>query len=299
MASLLRRPLIYARRRPEQGHRHDSPRPDPARRRRHPAGQGADRRTADDVRGARRTRAARRPRPRPRPAAGARHAARAGTRRPAAGAAHAQGAAAAHPQRAAPGDGGNLHGRRRPRRGQRGGGARRRRPPPRRDEGHGQRRPAPGRRRRARGLGQAARAAPAQVAARPLVDAYGARRVAAMEAAHFAPPPLDLTARDDAAEVAALLGGRLLPTGTVRLDDAGQVSRLPGFDAGPMVGAGRRRRAAGPHPRAETRRKGARHVRRAGRQDPATGRRGRTGDGARHLGPAHGAGHREPRAHRA
>lgn len=66
----------------------------------------------------------------------------------------------------------------------------------------------------------------------PLVDAYGAPTVTAMEAAHFAGAALDITARDDAAGVAAMLGGRLLPTGTVRLDEAGQVSRLPGFDAG-------------------------------------------------------------------
>ncbi|WP_397543055.1 transcription antitermination factor NusB [Roseovarius salis] len=66
----------------------------------------------------------------------------------------------------------------------------------------------------------------------PLVNAWGSGTVAAMEKAHFAGAPLDLTARDDTAAVAAELGGTLLPTGTVRLTDAGQVSALPGFAEG-------------------------------------------------------------------
>ncbi|MTJ05071.1 MAG: methyltransferase domain-containing protein [Sediminimonas qiaohouensis] len=66
----------------------------------------------------------------------------------------------------------------------------------------------------------------------PLSDAYGAPIVAAMEAAHFAGAPLDITARDDPAAVAQMLGGTLLPTGTVRLPQGGQVSGLPGFNDG-------------------------------------------------------------------
>lgn len=66
----------------------------------------------------------------------------------------------------------------------------------------------------------------------PLADAYGAPTVAAMEAAHFAGAPLDITARDDPAAVARMLDGALLPTGTIRLSQGGQVSGLPGFDAG-------------------------------------------------------------------
>ncbi|EIE49195.1 16S rRNA methyltransferase [Salipiger aestuarii] len=66
----------------------------------------------------------------------------------------------------------------------------------------------------------------------PLVAAWGARPVTAMEAAHYAGAPLDLTPRDDAQRVATATGGVLLPTGSVRLMQAGQVSALPGFDAG-------------------------------------------------------------------
>ncbi|WP_299964929.1 transcription antitermination factor NusB [uncultured Roseobacter sp.] len=66
----------------------------------------------------------------------------------------------------------------------------------------------------------------------PLVEAWGADAMTAMEAAHFAGAPLDLTARGDAAAVAAATGGQLLPNGTVRVRDAGQVSTMPGFDTG-------------------------------------------------------------------
>lgn len=66
----------------------------------------------------------------------------------------------------------------------------------------------------------------------PLVEAWGADAMAAMEKVHFASAPLDLTARGDAAEVAALTGGVLLPTGSIRVADPGQVSTMPGFDAG-------------------------------------------------------------------
>lgn len=66
----------------------------------------------------------------------------------------------------------------------------------------------------------------------PLVDAWGADAVAAMEVAHFAPVPLDITAKGDPVQLATELGGTLLPTGSVRLQDAGQVSGLPGYDAG-------------------------------------------------------------------
>ena len=66
----------------------------------------------------------------------------------------------------------------------------------------------------------------------PLVEAWGAGAVAAMEKAHFAGAPLDLTARGDAAALADRLGGRLLPTGSVRLSDPGQVSALPGYAEG-------------------------------------------------------------------
>ena len=53
-----------------------------------------------------------------------------------------------------------------------------------------------------------------------------------METAHFAGAPLDLTAKSDAAAVAAATGGELLRTGSVRVRDAGQVSAMPGFADG-------------------------------------------------------------------
>ncbi|WP_306114240.1 MULTISPECIES: RsmB/NOP family class I SAM-dependent RNA methyltransferase [unclassified Roseovarius] len=66
----------------------------------------------------------------------------------------------------------------------------------------------------------------------PLVAAWGANPVNQMEKVHFAGAPLDITARSDAEGWADKLGGALLPTGTIRLADAGQVSTLPGFDEG-------------------------------------------------------------------
>ncbi len=66
----------------------------------------------------------------------------------------------------------------------------------------------------------------------PLVDVWGSDAVTAMEAAHFSGAPLDISAKHDPAVVAEALGGTLLPTGTIRLMDAGQVTALPGFEAG-------------------------------------------------------------------
>ncbi|MDO6586578.1 transcription antitermination factor NusB [Salipiger sp. 1_MG-2023] len=66
----------------------------------------------------------------------------------------------------------------------------------------------------------------------PLVAAWGPQAVAAMEAAHLAGAPLDLTAKGDPQALADATGGALLPTGSVRLAQAGQVSALPGFEAG-------------------------------------------------------------------
>ncbi|MBY6004407.1 methyltransferase domain-containing protein [Salipiger bermudensis] len=66
----------------------------------------------------------------------------------------------------------------------------------------------------------------------PLAAAWGNKAVSAMEAAHLAGAPLDLSAKGDAGALAAALGGTLLPTGSVRLASAGQVSALPGYDTG-------------------------------------------------------------------
>ncbi|KIN63176.1 rRNA methyltransferase RsmB [Sulfitobacter noctilucicola] len=66
----------------------------------------------------------------------------------------------------------------------------------------------------------------------PLVEAWGADAMAAMEAAHFAGAPLDLTAKGDAQAVADAVNGTLLPTGTIRITNPGQVSTMAGFDTG-------------------------------------------------------------------
>lgn len=66
----------------------------------------------------------------------------------------------------------------------------------------------------------------------PLVQAWGPEAMTAMEAAHFAGAPLDLTAKNDLAVVAAATGGTVLPTGSVRVQEPGQVSAMPGFAAG-------------------------------------------------------------------
>jgi 16S rRNA (cytosine967-C5)-methyltransferase len=67
---------------------------------------------------------------------------------------------------------------------------------------------------------------------KPLIADFGKSAVEAMEAAHFAGAPLDLTPKGDAAAVAARLGGVLLPTGSVRIEGQRQVSALPGFENG-------------------------------------------------------------------
>lgn len=66
----------------------------------------------------------------------------------------------------------------------------------------------------------------------PLVDAWGGEAVLAMESTHFAGAPLDLSVQGSAEDVATAVGGKVLPTGSVRLTDAGQVSALPGFTDG-------------------------------------------------------------------
>jgi 16S rRNA (cytosine967-C5)-methyltransferase len=67
---------------------------------------------------------------------------------------------------------------------------------------------------------------------RALLAAHGKAAVAAMEAAHAAGAPLDLTAKADAAGWAARLGGRLTPTGSIRLPAGAQVTALPGYGEG-------------------------------------------------------------------
>ena len=67
----------------------------------------------------------------------------------------------------------------------------------------------------------------------PLAQAWGNEAMGAMELAHFAGAPLDLTPRDGNAEaLAARVGGTILPTGSVRVADAGQVSVMDGYAEG-------------------------------------------------------------------
>ncbi|RVV97790.1 methyltransferase domain-containing protein [Mesobaculum littorinae] len=68
---------------------------------------------------------------------------------------------------------------------------------------------------------------------KPLVADFGKEAIAGIERAHAAGAPLDLTPADgDAAALAERLGGQALPTGSVRLPGAPQVSALPGYDEG-------------------------------------------------------------------
>jgi 16S rRNA (cytosine967-C5)-methyltransferase len=63
-------------------------------------------------------------------------------------------------------------------------------------------------------------------------DAYGATAAQAIGLAHLEEPPLDLTVKADPAHWAGLLGGSVLPTGSVRLSRPGDVAALAGFADG-------------------------------------------------------------------
>lgn len=61
---------------------------------------------------------------------------------------------------------------------------------------------------------------------------YGGATARAIAAANAHEPPLDFTVKRDAAHWATALGGRVLPSGTVRTTARGPVSELPGYDQG-------------------------------------------------------------------
>jgi len=61
---------------------------------------------------------------------------------------------------------------------------------------------------------------------------YGAETARAIAAANGREPALDFTVKGDPAQWAAQLGGRVLPTGSVRAIVHGPVSQLPGFGDG-------------------------------------------------------------------
>ncbi|MGI9391462.1 MAG: RsmB/NOP family class I SAM-dependent RNA methyltransferase [Boseongicola sp.] len=67
---------------------------------------------------------------------------------------------------------------------------------------------------------------------KPLVAAWGKDAVAAMEMAHSNSPPIDLSVAGEVATWAEQLNAEILPTGSLRLSEAGQVSKLPGFAEG-------------------------------------------------------------------
>ncbi|HMK70313.1 MAG TPA: transcription antitermination factor NusB [Xanthobacteraceae bacterium] len=64
------------------------------------------------------------------------------------------------------------------------------------------------------------------------IENYGAATAHAIAAAHGHEPALDLTVKGDAQDWAARLGGRVLPTGSVRVIAHGAVTALPGFAEG-------------------------------------------------------------------
>ena len=63
-------------------------------------------------------------------------------------------------------------------------------------------------------------------------ERYGEDTCRAIATAHQREAALDLSVKDGAAAWATRLGGYVLPTGSVRLENAGAVLRLDGFDAG-------------------------------------------------------------------
>lgn len=70
--------------------------------------------------------------------------------------------------------------------------------------------------------------------AKPLTKAYGSKVVSALEVAHEAGAPLDLSLHPsvDVEALCEALEAELLPTGSLRLKEWGQISAMPGFDEG-------------------------------------------------------------------
>ena len=62
--------------------------------------------------------------------------------------------------------------------------------------------------------------------------AHGEANTRAIAAAHLVEAPLDLTIKSDPEGWAARLGAQILPTGSLRLTSAGNVTALPGYDEG-------------------------------------------------------------------
>lgn len=64
--------------------------------------------------------------------------------------------------------------------------------------------------------------------------AYGEETARRIARAHYADPPLDISVKraEERNERADALGAMILPTGTLRLEDAGRIEELPGFGEG-------------------------------------------------------------------
>ncbi len=66
-----------------------------------------------------------------------------------------------------------------------------------------------------------------------IIRDWGVETAKKIMAAHMAPPSLDLTLKSgDAADWADRLGGVALPNGTIRIERAGRLSGMPGYDEG-------------------------------------------------------------------
>ena len=65
-----------------------------------------------------------------------------------------------------------------------------------------------------------------------LMSAWGKAAVMRMEAAHLAGAPTDISVKSDPEGWAAKLGAALLPTGSLRLAQPGQITELPGYASG-------------------------------------------------------------------
>ena len=65
-----------------------------------------------------------------------------------------------------------------------------------------------------------------------LIKDYGKQVIVSIEAAHAAGAPLDITVKSDAKAWAKKLDGKLVPSGSIRIDRSVQITELPGFDDG-------------------------------------------------------------------
>lgn len=65
-----------------------------------------------------------------------------------------------------------------------------------------------------------------------LVAAWGKADVSEIEVAHSRVPPVDITVKSEPEFWAKSLEGKVLPTGSIRLEEPGQITKLPGFSDG-------------------------------------------------------------------